>query len=130
MSNQEKKNSLFQPVGKAQAMTGTNVAWTMAVFEGSQVPVDAELYLQPSEGRLKLEVEVANDNALHWHNNLVATQGKYKLARMRVRQLERRKISLEAELKRAKEMLLGIHDSQYPSPTSTDIYQFLFGKRK
>lgn len=60
----------------------------------------------------------------------MATQGKYKLARMRVRQLERRKISLEAELKRAKEMLLGIHDSQYPSPTSTDIYQFLFGKRK
>lgn len=70
MSNQEKKNSLFQPVGKAQAMTGTNGAWTMAVFEGSQVPVDAELYLQPSEGRLRLEVEVANDNALHWKEGL------------------------------------------------------------
>lgn len=59
----ESKQNYRSPVGKAEAMKGTNGAFTMAVFPASQVPVDAELFVTPSDKRLSLEVEVANENA-------------------------------------------------------------------
>ena len=88
MPNQEKKNSLLSPVGKADPMPGTNGAFTMAVFEASQVPVGVELYLQPKDSRLRLEVEVANDNASHWHGHLVASHAKSKKLRQMLRKLQ------------------------------------------
>ena len=132
MPNQEKKTSLLQPVGKA-VMLGLPIletGKTIAIFEASQVPVDAELYVHPKDSRLMLEVEVANDNASHWHGHLVAAQAKNSELRKRIYQLEGRADRLSSELQKAKLMLLNIHDSQYPSATSTDIYQFLFGRRK
>lgn len=47
-----------------------------------------ELYVQPSEGRLKLEVEVANDNALKWQNALGIQQERNKQLRDEVRELQ------------------------------------------
>lgn len=71
MSNSE-KNSLLNPVGKvlclAQTMTGETIG--IAQVNASLAPVGCELFVQPSVGRLKLEVEVANENALHWQDGL------------------------------------------------------------
>lgn len=66
--NQVEKKSLVAPVGKAM-MLGLPILQTgktIAIFDESQVPEGTELYVQPSEGRLKLEVQVANDNATKW----------------------------------------------------------------
>lgn len=62
----KEKNSLLNPVGKASPMPGTP-AWTMAIFEANTVPEGTELFVQPKDSRLTLEIQVANDNALHWH---------------------------------------------------------------
>lgn len=84
-----------------------------------------------------MEVVVANDNALHWKEglntaNIRAAQLRTEKFRLlgRVNDLQGRADRLSSELQKAKLMLLNIHDSQYPSATSTDIYQFLFGRRK
>lgn len=70
--SQEEKKSLFAPVGKAQKFRSMNgeVTMTLAIFDASQVPEGSDLYVQPKDSRLKLEIEVANDNALHWKNAL------------------------------------------------------------
>lgn len=68
--SQEQKKSLTLPVAVAEAMPGTNGGFTMAVFPADQVPVGCELYVQPKGSRLRLEVEVANENALHWKDGL------------------------------------------------------------
>lgn len=71
MSNNE-KNSLLNPVGKvlclAQTMTGETIG--IAQVNASLAPVGCELFVQPKDSRLKLEVEVANENALHWQDGL------------------------------------------------------------
>lgn len=61
--------SLLKPVGIASPLTGTP-NWTMAVFEKDLVPEGTELFVQPSDSRLCLEVEVSNDNAMHWKDRL------------------------------------------------------------
>lgn len=90
MPNQEKKNSLLQPVGKA-VMLGLpmlETGKTIAIFEASQVPVDAELYVHPKDSRLMLEVEVANENASHWYAHLAASHAKNKKLRQMLRKLQ------------------------------------------
>lgn len=69
------KNSLIAPVGKVICLAETANGGTIGIAQVnvSLAPVGTELYLQPSEGRLKLEVEVANDNALHWQEGVRAT---------------------------------------------------------
>lgn len=76
----EPVKSILAPVGVASPMTGTP-QWTMAVFDAKDVPAGTELYVQPSEGRLKLEVEVANENAVHWRQQL--TTANLQIATMR-----------------------------------------------
>lgn len=144
MSNQEKKNSPhpdshLNSVGKAVMLGSQLMATgkTIAIFDASRVPEGCELYVEPSVDRLKMEVVVANDNALHWKEgldtaNIRAAQLRTEKFRLlgRVNDLQGRADRLSSELQKAKLMLLNIHDSQYPSATSTDIYQFLFGSRK
>lgn len=81
MSNQEKKNSLpedsrLNPVGVVSAiqsypqMRGGTTTIGVAHVDLSLAPVGSELYVKPSVGRLTCEVQVANDNALHWKEGL------------------------------------------------------------
>ena len=69
-------HSLLNPVGiVAKIPTGpmTRGEQTMigiAHIDLSLAPEGTELFVQPSEGRLKLEIEVANDNALKWQDAL------------------------------------------------------------
>lgn len=58
----------IEPVGTASALPGTS-AWTQAVFNANEVPVGSELYLHKQEGRMRMELEVANENALHHAEN-------------------------------------------------------------
>lgn len=44
--------------------------------------------MQPKDSRLRLEVEVANDNASHWHGHLVAAQAENKKLRQMLRKLQ------------------------------------------
>ena len=82
----EQKNSLLNSVGKAESFgkdlfpTGK----TIAVFEASQVPVGTELFVQPSDSRLTLEVLVANDNAKHWKDSLSQTNARNKILRVKL----------------------------------------------
>lgn len=62
----QNQHSLLNPVGKAQSILVGTKTMTMVLCEPSVVPEGTELFVQPSEGRLKLEVEVANDNAQKW----------------------------------------------------------------
>lgn len=68
----DSKNSLLSPVGKVlcQAQTATGEMIGIAQVNLSLAPVGCELYVQPKDSRLKLEVEVANENALHWQEGL------------------------------------------------------------
>lgn len=71
MSNNE-KNSLLNPVGKVICLAQTASGETIGIAQvnASLAAVGCELYVQPKDSRLKLEVEVANENALHWQNGL------------------------------------------------------------
>src|SRR6185437_13785358 len=65
------------PVGKAM-MLGLpilNTGKTIAIFEASQVPEGAELFVTPSNSRLSLELEVANENAAH-HKKVCEERGE------------------------------------------------------
>lgn len=67
------------PVGKAQPImmhiqSATGETYTTALFKASDVPVGTELYATPSDRRLSLELEVANENAAH-HKALAAKRG-------------------------------------------------------
>lgn len=56
------------PVGVTQSLdliTSTGLKLTTACFLASDVPVGTELFVQPKDSRLSLEVEVANENAAH-----------------------------------------------------------------
>lgn len=61
-----------QAVGKVicEAMAATGGTIGIAQVGLSQAPVGSELYVTPSDKRLSLEVEVANDNAQHWQDGL------------------------------------------------------------
>lgn len=82
----QNKKSVLNPVGKAQAILVGETTMTMVLCDQSLVPVGTELYVKPSEGRLKLEIEVANDNALKWQNALGTQQARNKQLRVEVRQ--------------------------------------------
>lgn len=87
--SQEQKNSLLDPVGKVlcQAQTAGGGMIGIAQVNLSLAPVGCELYVQPSEGRLKLEVEVANDNAMHWKHTLMTCQAQKKRLREALRKI-------------------------------------------
>lgn len=106
MSNSE-KNSLLNPVGKvlclAQTMTGETIG--IAQVNASLAPVGSELFVQPSVGRLKLEVEVANENALHWQDGL-------RKANVLAAELRTEKYRLR-DLLRATTLLLGCGEIYY-----------------
>lgn len=74
----DSKKSLLSPVGKAVACQVVNgmTTMTVAVFDASQVPEGSELYVQPKDSRLRLEVEVANDNAAH-HRKVAIDRGEW-----------------------------------------------------
>lgn len=102
--------SLLSPVGIASPLTGTP-NWTMAVFEKDLVPEGTELFVQPSEGRLKLEVEVSNENAIKWQSALkeqVARSTRLRCDLDKARVLLRRAASfnLTPELQRDIDALL------------------------
>lgn len=80
--NRDKK-SVLNPVGKVVCRLETPHGGTtgIAQVDLSLAPVGTELYVQPSEGRLKLEIEVANDNALAWQKALSAEQVRNKQLR-------------------------------------------------
>lgn len=67
-----------------------------------------ELYVQPSEGRLKLEVEVANDNAMHWKHTLMTCQAQKKRLREALRKIALIKDNLKSvgweEIEEAREI--------------------------
>lgn len=44
--------------------------------------------MQPKDSRLKLEVEVANENSLHWQKSLREANERNHVLRKRVRQAE------------------------------------------
>lgn len=69
--SQEEKKSLLNPVGKVTTIKYNfpgigEMTLGTALIDLSLAPEGSELYVQPSEGRLRLEVEVANDNAQNW----------------------------------------------------------------
>lgn len=85
--SQEEKKSLLNPVGVVRKIqTYPSGTMGIAVVDLSLAPAGSELYVQPSEGRLRLEVEVANDNATKWKNALGAEQERNKQLRDEVRQ--------------------------------------------
>ena len=55
----------------------------------------SELFVQPSVGRLRLEVEVANENALHWQDGL--------------RKANVRAAELRTQLYRTRDLLRQVH---------------------
>lgn len=62
------------PVGKAQSLdliTSTGLKLTTACFLASDVPEGTELFVQPKDSRLSLELEVANENAAHHRQQCV-----------------------------------------------------------
>lgn len=73
--SQEEKKSLLNPVGKVTTIQydfpgiGMMTLGT-ALIDLSLAPEGTELFVQPSESRLRLEVEVANDNATKWKKAL------------------------------------------------------------
>lgn len=122
--SQQDKRSLLNPVGKVTTIKYNfpgigEVTLGTALIDLSLAPEGSELYVQPSEDRLRLEVEVADANASGWKKAL-------EEAHDRIRKLRGRAMHLEAELKRARKLLLNIHDSQFPSSYSDDIREFLF----
>jgi len=89
--------SVLAPVGKvivaAQTATGNQIG--IAQVDLSLAPVGSELFVQPSVGRLKLEVEVANENALHWQDGL--------------RKANVRAAELRTQLYRTRDLLRQVH---------------------
>lgn len=74
MSN---KNSLLEPVGTVSRVPDLEGrAIGICLVDLSLAPVGSELYVQPKDSRLKLEVQVANDNALHWRDGLIEANNR------------------------------------------------------
>lgn len=48
----------------------------------------SELYVQPKDSRLRLEVEVANDNASKWHGHLVEANARNRRLRLLLRRIQ------------------------------------------
>lgn len=109
--------SVLSPVGIVSSITtgplirGGATTIGIAHIDLSLAPVGSELYVQPKDSRLKLEVEVANDNALHWKDGL--NKANERSARLRT------------ELLKAKSMLRNIADYHAPSPLTAEIMAFL-----
>lgn len=66
------KSKLREPVGKVSALFDptTGKMTGVVIVNLVQAPEGSELYVQPNDSRLALEVEVATDNALHWREKL------------------------------------------------------------
>ena len=89
--------SVLAPVGKVicEAMVATGGTVGIAQVDISRAPVGSELFVQPSVGRLRLEVEVANENALHWQDGL--------------RKANVRAAELRTQLYRTRDLLRQVH---------------------
>lgn len=108
MSNQ-KKNSLLSPVGKVicQAQTATGEMIGIAQVDLSLAPVGCELYVQPKDSRLRLELEVANENAVH-HKEECEKRGVW--------------------IHKARKLLRRAEENGMPSVLAEDIKKFLAGE--
>lgn len=73
-------------IAAAQVATGGMIG--IAQVDLSLAPVGSELYVQPSEGRLRLELEVANDNAMSWKRSLETQHTANTKLRQRCARLE------------------------------------------
>lgn len=107
MSNE--KNSLLEPVGKvlclAETPNGSMIG--IAQVNASLAPVGSELYVQPKDSRLKLEVAVANENALH-HKKVCEDRGEW--------------------IHKARKLLRRAQENGMPSVLAEDIKKFLAGE--
>ena len=85
MSTSE-KNSLLNQVGKVlcQAQTASGEMIGIAQVNLSLAPVGTELFVQPKDSRLTLEVLVANENAKHWKDSLSQTNARNKILRVKL----------------------------------------------
>lgn len=81
---------------------------TIAIFDASQVPEGSELYVTPSDSRLSLEVEVANENAAH-HKQVCDRRGN--------------DIHNYRKLLRAVQLLFKAHDIDFRTPESQDNFK-------
>jgi hypothetical protein len=104
--------NLFAPVGKAMMLGVPELATgkTIVIFDASQVPEGCDLYVQPSVGRLKLEVEVANDNCLHFKELALKRGGKMLSMRRLLRELQQPASGLAPDLVAKIEKLLQEED--------------------
>lgn len=105
-------NSVGKVLCQAQSATGGTIG--IAQVNLALAPVGSVLYVQPSEGRLTCEVEVANANALHW---------KAGLEQSNERNAENRML-----LNRARQIMRQVKEYGVPSVLMGDINKFLSGE--
>lgn len=108
----DSKKSLFAPVGQAMMLGLPILATgkTIAIFDASQVPEGCDLYVQPKDSRLKLEIEVANDNCLHFKELAMKRGGKMLRMRRLLRELQQPACGLAPDLVAKIEKLLQEED--------------------
>lgn len=96
-----------QPMGRASLVPGMTQT-TMCVFSAASVPVGTELFVQPKDSRLMLEVEVANENAAH-HKQISEKRGN--------------EIHNYRRLLRGVRALFLAHDIDFRTPESQDNFK-------
>lgn len=106
----QNKHSLLTPVGvvaaipTSTAIRGGQTMIGVAHIDLSLAPVGTELFVQPSESKLRLEIEVANENALHWQNC-------YNRTNTRVAQQRTEKYKALGEVRELKQFVQELLDS-------------------
>lgn len=85
------KSKLREPVGKVSTLLDptTGKMTGVAIVNLDQAPEGSELYVQPNDSRLALEVEVATENALHWRDQLSKSQENYRAVRDSLREAQK-----------------------------------------
>lgn len=79
--------NLNQPVGTVLCIAETAMGGRIGIahVDANLAPTGTKLYVQPKDSRLNLEVEVANDNALHWQQGLRDANARNRIVRDRHR---------------------------------------------
>lgn len=71
-----------KPLGTAISVPGMMTQnLTMGVFDAREVPIGTELFAQPSESRLNLELQVAKDNNLVLQDRLRQAEKEARMAK-------------------------------------------------
>jgi hypothetical protein len=87
-----------KPLGTVTEMPGiTTEIWTMAVFDAKEVPIGTELFAQPSENRLNLELQVAKDHNLLAQNSLRQAEKEARMAKTMLADAVKYLAKIEAE---------------------------------